>query len=338
MKNVVVTPKVAVVIPCFNVARSIAGVVASLPAGVWRIYCVNDCSKDSTRDAIIAVARDDKRVRLVERATNGGVGAAFMQGLAAALADEADVIVKVDGDGQMNGEFVNDFAAPILAGEADYVKGNRFFDVERVIAMPKVRLLGNAGLSFLSKLSTGYWNLFDPTNGYLAIDANVARLIPRQKLHGRYFFESDLLFRLAILRAKIVELPLETVYGEERSGLNEWRCLLTFPFLHMRNFAKRIFYNYMLRSFSLGSITLPLGLILLAFGSIYGLWGWIESFETQQPATAGTVMLSALPILIGIQLILNFLAQDVSSVPDRPIRHRLAHHRVLVSTPNPWEL
>jgi uncharacterized membrane protein len=99
----------------------------------------------------------------------------------------------------------------------------------------------------------------------------------------------------------------------------------------MRNFVKRIFYNYVLRNFSLGSITLPLGLLMLAFGSIYGLVRWIQSYESQEPATAGTVMLSALPIIIGIQLILNFLAQDVSSVPERAVHKRLMHKRSLVS-------
>jgi len=209
--------------------------------------------------------------------------------------------------------------------------------VEHVLAMPRARLIGNAGLSILSKLSTGYWNLFDPTNGYIAIHSEVARLIPARKVHPRYFFESDLLFRLSVLRARIIELPLETVYKDELSGLSEWRCLLTFPFLHVRNFFKRIFYNYMLRNFSLGSITLPLGLLMLTFGSVYGLVRWIESYESQEPATPGTVMLSALPIIIGIQLVLNFLAQDVSSVPDRAVHKRLVHKRTLVSAEREME-
>lgn len=324
-------PRVAVVIPCYKVSESIEGVVESLPSDIWRIFCVNDCSPDGTRKALEKLAARNPRVRLIDRLENGGVGAAFMSGVSAALDEKAHVIVKIDGDGQMNGSFVTDFAAPILAGEADYVKGNRFYDVERVLGMPRARLIGNAGLSFLSKLSTGYWNLFDPTNGYIAIHAEVARLIPAGKVHPRYFFESDLLFRLSILRARIVELPLETVYGDETSGLNEWRCLLTFPFLHLRNFFKRIFYNYMLRNFSLGSITLPLGILMMVFGSIYGLIGWIQSYESQEPATAGTVMVSALPIIIGIQLMLNFLAQDVSSVPDRAVHKKLTHKRTLVS-------
>ena len=136
--------------------------VATIPADVWRIYCVNDLSPDDTKSVIERLAERDKRVRLIDRTENGGVGAAFMSGVAAALRDKAHVIVKLDGDGQMNGSFVTDFAAPILDGRSGPRRdGNRSYDVEHVLAMPRTRLIGNAGLSFLSKLSTGYWNLFD---------------------------------------------------------------------------------------------------------------------------------------------------------------------------------
>jgi dolichol-phosphate mannosyltransferase len=323
--------KVAVVVPCYNVEESISRVIDSVPSSVWRIVCVDDSSRDGTGRVLEALARSDSRVQAVRRPTNGGVGAAFLEGMAWAIANGADVVVKLDGDGQMNGAFVDHFANPIVGGEADFVKGNRFFDVERVLKMPRRRLIGNAGLSFLSKLSTGYWNLFDPTNGYFAIHADVARLLPAHKLHKRYFFESDLLFRLAILRAVVVELPIETVYGQERSGLSELRCLITFPFLHLRNFYKRIVYNYFIRAFSLGSLTLVMGCLMATFGIVFGIAEWIVSFRTNEPATSGTVMLSALPTIIGIQLILNFLAQDVASTPKRPIHAKVDHKRTLAT-------
>ncbi|MCL6741397.1 glycosyltransferase family 2 protein [Sphingomonas sp. RB56-2] len=323
--------RIAVVIPCFNVGQTIATVVETIPGDIWRIYCVDDCSRDDTQSVITHFSKTDSRIRGIWRERNGGVGAAFMDGLTKAIGDGAEIIVKVDGDGQMNGAFVNEFAAPIVEGEADYVKGNRFFDIERVLAMPRIRLVGNAGLSFLSKLSTGYWNLFDPTNGYIAIHSDIARLIPAHKVHQRYFFESDLLFRLAILRAKVVELPLETVYEGEASHLNTWRCLITFPFLHFRNFFKRLIYNYVVRNFSVGSIALPTGLLLVLSGVIYGVIKWLDSFRTGDPATAGTVMLSALPVLVGIQFILSFLAHDVASVPDAPIHNRLNHKKTIVT-------
>ncbi|MBV9931186.1 MAG: glycosyltransferase family 2 protein [Alphaproteobacteria bacterium] len=323
--------RVAVVIPCYRVAASIERVVAAIGPEAWRIYCVDDASGGDTPAALARAVAADRRVRVVTRATNGGVGAAVVDGIRAALADDAQVIVKVDGDGQMNPAFVADFVAPIAAGEADYVKGNRFYSLDAVARMPRGRLVGNAGLSFFAKLSTGYWDLFDPANGYVAIHADVARLLPLDKLHPRYFFESDLLFRLATLRARIVELPLETVYADETSHLSEWHCLMVFPLLHARNFAKRILYNYLLRNFSVASLSLFAGLGLAAFGIAFGAAAWAHGLATGQPATAGTVMLSALPLLLGVQLLLSFLAHDVALTPTAAIHNRLASRRPLTS-------
>ena len=323
--------RVAVVVPCFRAAGTIAAVVSAIPPEVWRIYCVDDASPDDTVAVIETLASHDARVQLVSRTTNGGVGAAVVDGMQAAVADDASVIVKIDSDGQMNPAFIPNFIAPIIAGEADFVKGNRFFALERVTRMPPLRIFGNAGLSFISKLSTGYWDMFDPTNGYIAIQADIARLLPLDKLHRRYFFESDLLFRLSTLRARVIELPLEAIYGNETSHLNELRCLATFPFLHGRNFAKRIFYNYFLRNFSAASISLIAGLFLFLFGAFFGLAHLIDSIRTGNVATAGTVMFSALPLLVGIQFLLNFLSQDVALTPSTAIHRRLATRQVLGS-------
>ncbi len=323
-KPVSARPFIAVVIPCYQVATSIGGVLAGIEPEVSRIYCVDDASTDQTVSTIEGYARDDARVQLIRRPTNGGVGAAVMDGYRAAVADGADVIVKIDGDGQMDSSLIADFAAPILLGEADYVKGNRFFSMQTVRSMPAIRLWGNAMLSFLSKLSSGYWDLFDPTNGFTAIHGDIARLLPLDQIHPRYFFESDMLFRLSIIRACIRELPVEALYAGEVSHLSVTSCLYTFPLLHTRNLAKRIVYNYFLRNFSLASLNLVIGASALLFGVIFGAWQWAEVVQTGQPATAGTVMLSALPIIIGVQLVLNFLAYDMAVIPNDPLHKRIA--------------
>lgn len=324
--------RVAVVIPCFRVADSIRHVLSGIGPEAWRIYCVDDASPDASASILAAAAEADSRIRLIRRAENGGVGAAMVDGIIAALDDGAEIILKLDGDGQMNPEFIPDFIAPIALGEADYVKGNRFYALDAVSRMPAARLIGNAGLSFLAKLSSGYWDLFDPTNGYVAIHADIARLLPLDRLHRRYFFESDMLFRLSTLRARVIELPIETVYGDERSHLSELRCLLTFPFLHSRNFLKRVFYNYILRNFSAASLSLIAGSMMIVFGTIYGAISWIDSASKGEAATAGTVMLSALPFMIGVQLLLNFLTHDVALTPTNAIHRRLASKRMLRST------
>lgn len=317
-------PFIAVVIPCYQVARSIGGVLAGIGPAAGRIYCIDDASTDETTSTITRRAEEDSRVLLISRPANGGVGAAVMDGYRAATADGADVIVKIDGDGQMDSSLIEDFVAPILLGEADYVKGNRFFSMQTVRSMPASRLWGNAMLSFLSKLSSGYWDLFDPTNGFTAIHGEIARLLPLDQIHPRYFFESDMLFRLSIIRACVRELPVDAVYAGEVSHLSVTSSLFTFPLLHSRNLAKRIVYNYFLRNFSLASLNLVIGTAALLFGVIFGAWQWVQVGQTGEPATAGTVMLSALPIIIGVQLVLNFLAYDMASIPSDPLHRRIA--------------
>jgi len=194
--------------------------------------------------------------------------------------------------------------------------------------MPGMRLFGNAVLSLMAKLSTGYWDLFDPTNGYTAIHADVARLLPFSKISKRYFFETDILFRLNTMRAVVVDVPMSAKYGEEVSNLKISSIIGEFLFKHVRNFFKRIFYNYYLRDLSLASIELPLGLLLIIFGTVFGLLSWHESALANAVTPAGTVMLSALPILMGLQFLLAFLGSDIGSVPRRP-RHKALRLRCL---------
>jgi dolichol-phosphate mannosyltransferase len=320
---------VAVVIPCYRSSCSIRSVVRNVPAEVGLIVCVDDASDDHLHEVLRSIAASDPRVRIISHEKNEGVGAATISGYRIALAESARIIVKIDSDGQMNPRFIPSLVAPIIAGEADYVKGNRFFDIDQVRAMPRLRLIGNACLSFIAKLSTGYWDLLDPTNGFTAIHADVAALIPLNKLHKRYFFESDLLFRLRTFSARVVEQPIETRYSGETSHLNELDALITFPLLHARNFLKRIAYNYFLRGFDVASLSLVSGLALVMFGLGFGIHAWAESARTQVPATTGTVMLVATPLLIGFQLLLAFLQHDVAMTPRAAIHRNLSYYKVL---------
>lgn len=310
---------VAVVIPAYKVRDQIIDVIDGIGPEVDKIYVVDDACPDGS-GRIVEEECPDKRVVVIRNASNRGVGGAVIAGYEAAIYDGIEIIVKVDGDGQMDPALIPDFISPISNGEADYVKGNRFFDVESVRNMPRIRLIGNAVLSFMSKISTGYWDLFDPTNGYTAIHSNVAKHIPFEKVSERYFFETDMLFRLNTLRAVVVDVPMNACYGGEVSNLKIRKIIVEFLIKHARNFIKRIFYNYYLRGMSVASIELPLGVFMLIFGVLFGAHHWAYSGTVGVETPAGTVMLSALPIIVGLQFVLAFLSHDVNAVPNRPIQ------------------
>jgi dolichol-phosphate mannosyltransferase len=317
---------IVVVIPSYRVTRHILGVIAGIGPEVARIYVVDDTCPDGSGDYVREHCLDP-RVTVLAHTQNQGVGGAVMTGYRAALADGAAIIVKLDGDGQMDASLIPMFVAPILAGEADYTKGNRFFDLERIGAMPPVRLFGNAMLSFMTKLSSGYWDLFDPTNGYTAIHADAARYLPFDKISKRYFFESDMLFRLNTLGAVVHDVPMDAVYADEVSNLKVSTVVTEFAAKNVRNFFKRLFYNYYLRNLSVASIELPAGVLLTTFGVVYGVMHWIASARSYVETPAGTVMLAALPVIMGVQLILAFLHYDITSVPRRPLHKKTLFRR-----------
>ena len=321
MAGNIINGRVAVVIPCYKVSRHLLKVLEKIGPEVWSIYVIDDACPEGSGQ----LAKEnctDQRLKVIFHDRNQGVGGAVITGIKAALADGAGIIVKIDGDGQMEPKQIADMVEPIAEGVADYTKGNRFYDPESVRAMPGVRLFGNAVLSLMTKVSTGYWNLFDPTNGFVAIHESVARLLPYEKISRRYFFETDMLFRLNTIRAVVVDVPMDSKYGDEKSNMKIKNIIGEFLIKHIRNLIKRIFYNYYLRDVSLASLELPLGLILTFFSLFYGGYHWIQSSQTGVTTPAGTVMLSALPLLMGLQLLLAFVNYDIGAVPKKPRRSR----------------
>lgn len=312
------------VVPSYKVTRHILDVLAAIGPEVDAIYCVDDACPDGSGD-FIEHNSTDRRVNVLRHIKNLGVGGAVMTGYRKALADGARVIVKIDGDGQMDPSLLPAFVAPILRGTADYTKGNRFWDLEQIKRMPLLRRIGNLGLSFMAKASTGYWNIFDPTNGYTAIHADVAARLPMTFISQRYFFETDVLFRLNTMRAVVLDIPMDARYQNEISNLNTTRALGEFTLRHIRNFAKRIFYNYFLRDLPVASIELVFSVILLVFGTGFGCWRWWLSSHTGIPASTGTVMIPVIALVFGVQLALAFLNFDVANIPRQPLHPRLDH-------------
>ena len=310
--------KVAVVIPSFKVKSHIIGVIEKIGTEVSRIYVVDDCCPEGT-GAFVKAKCLDSRVVVIFHDKNQGVGGAVITGYKAAIEEGMDIIVKIDGDGQMDPELIENFIEPITSGMADYTKGNRFFDLEEIRSMPKIRIFGNAVLSLITKLSSGYWDLFDPTNGYTAIHCDVARHLPFSKISSRYFFETDMLFRLNSMRALVLDIPMAASYKNEVSNLIISDIASEFLLKNIRNGFKRIFYNYYLRDMSLASIELPFGLVMFLFGIFFGMHHWRLSFVEGVTTPAGTVMLAVLPIILGFQLILGFIGYDIANQPRIPI-------------------
>lgn len=314
--------RIAVAIPCYKVTQHVLGVIASIGPEVHTIYAVDDACPDQSGQ-FIQKHNKNPRVRVLFNPENRGVGGAIVTAYKAAIADGIDIVVKIDGDGQMNPSLLPKFVRPLLRGEADYTKGNRFFRPESLQSMPPVRLFGNAVLSVMAKLSCGYWNIMDPTNGYTAIRTCVLAELPLDKLEQRYFFETDMLFRLYTVRAVVKDVPMDAVYADEQSHLKVGNVLPEFLLKHASRLWRRYVYTYLVRDFNVGSIYSLTGLILLGFGLLFGAYGWINGVLHAEPATSGTVMLAALPVIVGIQCWIAFLHHDVNNVPVEPLSRLL---------------
>jgi glycosyltransferase involved in cell wall biosynthesis len=301
--------RVHVVIPAYNVAARIGAVLKTIPAYVDAVTVVDDASRDGTADA----ARDagDARVQVLRHEVNQGVGAAMVTGFIDALAAGEGIVVKVDGDGQMDPAMLPRLLDPIVDGRCGYAKGNRFLFARELAAMPRHRLVGNFTLTFLTKLASGYWHVFDPQNGYLAIASSALRLLEFDRLSRRWFFENDMLINLNVFNVPVADVPIPARYGDERSSMSIGRVLVSFPFHLFRGYWSRFYRKYVLRDFSPIALFMLAGVPLLFFGVLFGGYTWFLSWRFNRFASTGTVMLSVLPFIVGFQLVLQALVLEM---------------------------
>jgi glycosyltransferase involved in cell wall biosynthesis len=310
-----VTSVIIAVLPAYRSARHIAGVLARIPPAVAHVLVVDDASPDDLQEVLAGVT--DPRLEVLRHAANRGVGAAMKTGFARALELGADVVVKLDSDGQMDPALIPDLIAPILAGEAQLTKGNRFADLTFIRHMPAARRAGNLALSFLVKAASGYWGVFDPCNGYLAVSGTLLRSLRIDQLADRYFFEISLLCEAYHPRATLRQVPMRPVYAGEVSSLNPGKVLFEFlPRLISRT-ARRIGLAYFMRDFNVISLFLLSGLPMFVFGVVWSLYYWYLSWATGVVRTTGTVMIGTLAIILGFQLLLQAVVLDVQNEPGR---------------------
>jgi dolichol-phosphate mannosyltransferase len=310
--------KIAVVIPAYKVKKQIEGVVNSLGDTFDLIVVVDDACPENTGDYIKKKSKKTN-LEVLTHSRNMGVGGAMKTGYKYALEKGIDIVIKMDGDGQMDASKIDALVKPLLLEIADYTKGNRFYYTDQIRLMPKNRIIGNIALSFFSKLSSGYWNIFDPNNGFTAINRAVLERINLNKISDRYFFESDMLFHLNLARAVVLDVPMPPIYGDEVSSLSIKKTLVEFPIKHLRNFLKRVFYTYVLRDFTFATVALFVGTLLTLSGILLGTYNFIHSYSLAQATPTGTLVLVLMTSLSGLQLLLSFLSYDIQSTPHVPI-------------------
>jgi dolichol-phosphate mannosyltransferase len=308
---------IAVVIPAYKAQGKIAAVLTALPAFIDTIVVVDDCSPDATAEIVKDIP--DPRIHCLQLEQNQGVGGAMLAGYQKAIDLGAHILVKMDSDDQMDPHYLPTILQTLVTGKADYVKGNRFMHLRSLTSMPRQRRIGNIGLSFLTKLASGYWNIFDPTNGYTAIWSDVFANLDQHHLARRFFFETSLLIELGLTRAVVKDVYIPARYNNEKSTLSEIEAFFKFPIPLLQGCLKRILIQYFIRDFSALSLFLITGLAASLFGTVFGGYHWIRSIQTGIPTLTGTVMVAVLPFILGIQFLLQALVMDIQNVPKSPL-------------------
>jgi dolichol-phosphate mannosyltransferase len=316
---------IGIVIPCFRVSNSLSEIIKKLlklsfinkAINISNIIIVDDCCPEHSYKSIKTNILKNSRVTLLKNKINLGVGGAVKTGYKFLLKKNIDYVVKVDGDGQMDINHIENFVDHAISKNYQYVKGNRFYNFETIKKMPIIRLIGNAFLSFLNKFSSGYWDIFDPTNGFTLISKETLEKLELDKINNRFFFESDMLFRLGLIKARVRDIPIQAIYENEKSNLKIYKIIIPFLYFHIRNFLKRFVYLYLLRDISVATFEFLVGVPLILFGIFYGSYQWHYYSLINKVAPTGTVLLISLALLFGVQFILGFIHYDVDNNPNK---------------------
>ncbi|MFI4922683.1 MAG: glycosyltransferase family 2 protein [Burkholderiales bacterium] len=312
---------VDIIVPCFRVSRQAPGVIekALKQKEIRNVIAVDDACPEQTGKLIKESFAHEPRVTVIQHAINQGVGGAMLSGYAHAFAAGADIVVKLDGDGQMNPELVPLLIVPLIQSRADYTKGNRFFHPKHLDGMPRRRLFGNAMLSLVNKFSSGYWSIMDPTNGFTALHQAAYRQLDTENLDRGYFFESDMLFQLGIANAVVMDVPMLPYYRGETSSLNIPQVMLEFPGKYLNRFLKRLGFKYFVREFNIASLEIMCGIPAIIAGLAYGIYNWVVHMRLGEATSAGTVMIVGLLLLMGFQLLLSAVNYDITHEPKIPL-------------------
>jgi glycosyltransferase involved in cell wall biosynthesis len=303
--------KYCIILPAYNESLHLGTVVSRIPDWIDGIVIVDDASTDDTLS--VAKSLVDIRIRVLHHEKNRGVGGAMVTGFRAALEGGFDVAIKMDADDQMDVDELPILVRPIELGMAEYVKGNRFRRSGRPSSMPRRRWLGNVVLSFLTKVASGYWHVFDPQCGFIAITAPALRRLKLDGMARDYFFENDMLIRLNVIDARVVDVDTSSIYGDETSNVHIGRVSWTFPPRLLRGFLWRFTRRHLMNDFGLIGFLAIAGAASTLFGIMFGLYHWFLSASTGVAATTGTVMIAVVPLILGLQMLLQALSLEVQN-------------------------
>jgi dolichol-phosphate mannosyltransferase len=308
---------ISAVIPCYNVSKHIEDVIRNLPASITWIITVNDCSSDETEHILTNLQKENRKIIYIRHETNQGVGGAVLTGFRKSMDLNSDITIKMDGDDQMDPFYIPMLIKPLIEDKADFTKGNRFRDFKALKNMPVLRRIGNIGLSFMIKAASGYWNIFDPANGFTAIRNETLGNMNFTRIHKRYFFETSILIELYHADAVVQDIPMKARYGDETSGLSKRRVLLEFPPKLFVAFCRRILMKYFLYEFNIASLYMLFGFPLFILGIVYGLVNFLKYTSEHTGAPTGTVVIPTLLIILGFQLLLSAANYDITNYPKK---------------------
>lgn len=302
--------KIAVAIPCYKVEQHLEQVVSGLPPLVDIILLVDDCSPDGT-PALVDRLADGNRVVALHHEKNLGVGGAMKTAFRKAMEMEADVVVKLDGDGQMDASYITPLVEALEG--ADFAKGNRLFNRQMLRRMPAIRRIGNMGVGFMVKAASGYWNVSDPVNGFFAIRTKTLRQMDLGRVANRYFFESSMLIEMHYTGARISEVNMPAIYGDEHSNLSVGKTFFSFPPRLIAAWLRRLHLSYFVYDFNICSLYILVGLPSFLFGLIFGLCEWIHYASISSPSPTGTIMVAVLTFILGFQMLLAAAQYDITA-------------------------
>ena len=300
---------IAVVVPAYNEEKLIGQVISTMPSYVDKIIVVDDESTDRTSE-IVKTFDEDSRIILLRHEVNRGVGASIATGYRRAVEEEADIVAVMAGDRQMDPEHLPELLDPIVEGTADYTKGNRLLSPYFRKNMPGLRLFGNGILTFLTKVSSGYWHIMDTQNGYTAISRKALSSLDLDSVYQGYGYCNDILIKLNVFKLKVRDIDIPAVYGEEESKIKLPKYMMSLSYLLIKKFFWRLKEKYVLRDFHPLVFFYIVGFILAPVGFILGL-AVLYYRITAHGVSVPTVILTALLLITGIQFILFAMLFDM---------------------------